>query len=147
MSNIEQIKEKIRQSGLKVTLQRIAVMEALMMLKNHPTADMVLEYINRRYPAIATGTVYKTLDTFTEKGLIEKIKTDADKMRYDAFTQTHHHIYDPENNEIADYYDSELDKLLSDYFAKKGISNFEIQDIKLQITGKRKSKPENTKYS
>lgn len=136
MMTAQQIREKIAAAGLKVTLQRVAVLEALTSRSDHPTADEVIRYLQERYPGIATGTVYKTLDTFVNKGIVEKVKVDSDKMRYDAFTDKHHHLYSVDDNEIGDYYDKELDELLQDYFRKKDIPNFEIHDLKLQIVGK-----------
>ncbi len=59
-------------AGLKITPQRIAVLEAIISLKNHPTAENIAEYIKANHPNIATGTVYKTLETFVEKGLAKR---------------------------------------------------------------------------
>lgn len=136
MQTAQEIRERIAEAGLKVTLQRVAVLEALTGSKDHPTADMVIDYLKERYPGIATGTVYKTLETFVEKGIVEKVKNDSDKMRYDAFTDKHHHLYSVDSREIGDYYDEELDNLLKEYFSRKEIPNFEIHDLKLQILGK-----------
>ncbi len=139
MIKSEDIKKKITDSGLKVTHQRIAVYEALANSKEHPTAEMLTEHVNEKYPYISTATVYKTLDTFVQKGLIFKVKTDSDKMRYDASTEQHHHIYCKDTGEIKDYHDEELNRLLKEHFRKKNIENFEIEDIKLQIMGHHKN--------
>ena len=83
----------------------------------------------------ATGTVYKTLDTFVEKGLIKKVKTDRDIMRYDAMTDPHHHLYCASSDRIEDFLDTELLRMIEQYFEKHEIPNFKIEDIKLQIIG------------
>jgi Fur family peroxide stress response transcriptional regulator len=80
--------------------------------------------------------VYKTLETFVQKGLITKVKTDRDIMHYDEILDNHHHLYCSESDKIEDYFDAELDQIIHDYFEKKDIPNFEIEDIKLQIKGK-----------
>ena len=136
MITISQLKEKLVENGLKVTPQRISVLEAVYNLENHPTTDMILAYIKEMHPGIASGTVYKVLDVLVEKHLIVRVKTEKDAMRYDGVLKNHHHLYCSESDIIEDYMDDELDKLLSDYFKEKAIDNFEIQDIKLQINGK-----------
>lgn len=132
----EERKTRLKQSGLKVTPQRMAVLEAVEMLHSHPTADEVSHFIRQNYPTIATGTVYKTLDTLVEKGLIRRVKTDRDVMRYDAILQSHHHLYCAVKERIEDYYDEELDRLLNEYFIRKKIKDFDIDEIRLQIVGR-----------
>jgi Fur family peroxide stress response transcriptional regulator len=134
--DITEIINRIADKGLKVTPQRIAILEAIMKLKNHPTADNIIDYIRKNHPNIATGTVYKVLEALTENELIRKVKTDSDVMRYDAFLENHHHLYCMESDRIEDYKDEELSKLLEDYFRRRNIPGFQIKDIKLQIIGK-----------
>jgi Fur family peroxide stress response transcriptional regulator len=57
-------------------------------------------------------------------------------MRYDAILEKHHHLYCSESDRIEDYMDDELNKLIENYFEKKNIPDFKIEDIKLQIIGK-----------
>ncbi|MBK7031296.1 MAG: transcriptional repressor [Bacteroidales bacterium] len=130
-----ELRNKLVEKGLKVTPQRLAILEAIIQLHNHPTAEHILEYIRKNHPNIATGTLYKVLDTLSEKGLILKVKTDRDIMRYDAVTESHHHLYCAESDRIEDYFDEDLNHLLDRYFSEKGINGFNIRDIKLQIIG------------
>ena len=132
----EDISRILVDKGLKVTPQRIAVYKAVLHLKNHPTAESIIKYIKKTYPNIATATVYKVLDALTENGLIRRVKTEKDIMRYDAILENHHHLYCTETDRIEDYNDEQLDRMIEDYFRKKGIPDFKIEDIKLQIVGK-----------
>ncbi len=131
----EQIKQKLKDAELRVTLQRHAILEAVYSLGNHPSAEQVIDYIRVRYPGIATGTVYNVLDVMVESGLVKRVKTDKDAMRYDAIMNRHHHIYCAETDRIEDYFDEELDELLQAYFRKKKLQDFKIEDIILQIKG------------
>lgn len=135
-NNIIDIKDKLIEKGLKVTPQRLAILEAILTLNNHPTAERVIEYIRQNHPNIATGTVYKVLDVLVMNDLIKRVKTEKDIMRYDAVMEGHHHLYCSESGRIEDYIDKELDQILNEYFKKKKITNFEIDDIKLQINGR-----------
>lgn len=125
----------LKSNNLKVTPQRVAVLEALNNLKDHPTADRIKEYVVKNNPHIAVGTIYKTLETFVEKGLVKKVKTDEDVMRYDAILDKHHHLYCEDTERIEDFFDEQLNEMLEDYFRKKKIPNFKVKDIKLQIIG------------
>jgi Fur family peroxide stress response transcriptional regulator len=132
-------KEVIRiltENGLKVTPQRTAVLEVVMNLHNHPTADYIAQYLRLNYPHIPIGTVYKILEIFVEKGIIKRVKTDNDILRYDAIKEKHHHLYCDTSQRIEDYYDDELYKIISEYFSRKKIPDFTIEDLKLQIVGK-----------
>jgi len=129
------IKNKLSEKGLKITPQRLSILEAIYNI-NHPTADDIIKYIRQKHSNIATGTVYKVLDTFVQKRLIKKITTDKDVIRYDGLLIHHHHLHSSEDILIKDYIDEELDKILKNYFQKKKINDFEIEDITLQIKGK-----------
>jgi Fur family peroxide stress response transcriptional regulator len=132
---IENIRNKFSEKGLKITPQRVVILEAIYKLNNHPTADNIIEYIRKTHPNIATGTVYKVLETLVENDIIKKVKTDMEIMRYDGLIENHHHLYCSECDLIEDYVDEELDELLNSYFKNKKINGFKMEDIVLQIRG------------
>lgn len=134
--SIEEIRNKLSQKGLKVTPQRLAILDAIYKLGNHPTADKIIEYIRKGNPNIASGTVYKVLDTLIENELVKRVTTDRDVMRYDGVLDNHHHLYCNECDVIEDYKDEDLDNLLKDYFENKKIKGFQINEIILQIKGR-----------
>jgi Fur family peroxide stress response transcriptional regulator len=132
----EEYSIKLIEKGLKVTPQRIAILEAIVKLNNHPSAENIIEYIRKNHPHIATATVYKVLDALVLNNLIKKVKTERDIMRYDAVMENHHHLYCSASDRIADYNNNELNELLEKYFEANEIPDFKIEDIKLQIIGK-----------
>ncbi len=132
----DDITKRLIEKGLKVTPQRLVIFDCLVRLKNHPTAENIIDFIRKTNPHIATATVYKVLEALTEKGLIQKVKTDNGLMRYDAVSENHHHLYCAETDRIEDFFDADLHKMLENYFDVNGIPGFQIEDIKLQINGK-----------
>ena len=132
---MDEIKNKLIEKGLKITPQRLIILEAIYNI-NHPTADDIIKYIRQKHSNIATGTVYKVLEKFVDTGLIKKITTEKDIIRYDGLIIHHHHLHSTETVLIEDYIDEELDKMLNAYFKKKKINNFNIEEITLQIKGK-----------
>ncbi len=111
------------------------VLEAIYKLNSHPTAENILEHIRKTDPNISQGTVYKVLETLVDNNLIKKVKTEKDVMRYDGKIENHHHLYCIQCDHIEDYSDENLDKMLKDFFKEHSIDNFQIEDIKLSITG------------
>ncbi|MCU4165269.1 Fur family transcriptional regulator [Carboxylicivirga caseinilyticus] len=133
--NIDQIREKIASKGLKITPQRVAILEAIYNLNNHPTAENIADYIKISQPNIAIGTIYKVLEILVKNKIIKKVTTEADKMRYDGITEHHHHLYCIECDLIEDYFDEELNQILEQYFAKKKINGFHFKNFVVQING------------
>ena len=127
--------KRLNEAGLKITPQRVAVMQTLCKLRMHPTAEELFAEVSKTIPGLSPTTIYNTLDTFVEKGLIKRVKTDADVMRYDAITEHHHHLYCAVSDRMEDYFDNELDEMLSAYFERKQIKGFRISDIRLQLMG------------
>lgn len=140
LNPIEAIQKELKSRGLKITPQRLNVLEAVYTLKNHPTADQIIEFVHSKNPSVATGTVYKALDTFVRNGVITKFHTQNEAARYDGIVSNHHHIYSRESDKIDDFENEELDQLLNDFFTKNSIPDFEIESIKLQINGKFRNK-------
>jgi len=136
-------REKLILKGLRVTPQRLIAFEAIRDLKNHPTAENIIKAIKVDHPNISIGTIYKIIDKLVEKKLIKKIKTEKDVMRFDPILEHHHHLYCTDTDRIDNYFDSEMDELLKEYFLKKKISGFKIEEIKLQILGKFSNKKNN----
>ena len=135
MINTINIRNKIVEKGLKVTPQRMRVLEAIYKLNNHPTAENILNFIRKNDPNVGSGTVYKVLETLVENDLIKKVKTEKDAMRYDGVLENQHHLYCIECDYIEDFVSEKLDKVLKDFFIENQIDNFIIDDIKLNISG------------
>jgi Fur family peroxide stress response transcriptional regulator len=121
--------------GLRVTPQRIAVLDIILNLDNHPTIDYIIEFLKIDFPRISESTVYNILDTFVKKDIICRVKTENGIVRFDPVTDKHHHLYSTDSEKIEDFFDAELDKLLNDYFRKKKFPNFKIEDIRVHIKG------------
>lgn len=129
------LEKLIRDAGLKVTPQRINVLD-LLYTSNHPTAEHLIEKIKEKYSSTSSGTIYHILDIFIEKGLIRKVYTRKGVMRYDAILANHHHLHEEETDRIEDYFDDELSEMIKNYFENKPIKGFDLSDIKLKLMGK-----------
>jgi len=134
MDNIE-VRKRLKSSGLRVTPQRIAVLSTLVESNAHPDADQIVKSVRQQYSNIAIGTIYHILDNLVQKGIIKKVQTEQNVVRYDAIVEPHIHLYSGEENRIEDYFDEELFDLIQDYLQKKEIKGFEVNDIRIKFLG------------
>jgi len=133
--NIDEIRNKLKNSGLRVTPQRVAVLSTLIDSRAHPDADQIVRVVRGQYPNISVGTIYHILDNLVQKGIVNKVQTEQNVVRYDAITEPHIHLYSKDENRIEDYMDDELMSLISDYLRKKNIENFNVKEINIQLIG------------
>jgi len=83
---------KYRDSGLKLTPQRLAILEHLEGNKDHPSAEDIYKAVSRKFPTMSLATVYNTLATLKQRGLVRELTVDPFKMRFDPETGPHHHF-------------------------------------------------------
>lgn len=77
-------------SQYKLTKQRKVILDELMKIEGHPTAEDIFEVVKKLQPNIGLCTVYRNLDRFSELGLIREI--DGKLRRFDTKPHVHHHI-------------------------------------------------------
>ncbi len=132
---METIKEKIHESGLKATPQRMAIYSAMQKL-GHASADMITEELKGVFPSLTIATVYNVLESFVGAGLLVRRCSSNNKMYFDVNTYGHAHFYDPCSNRHLDYDDLELVKIVTDYVNSKGLDNFQLDSVDIQLIGK-----------
>ena len=135
MANIEDIKKILEDNHLRVTQQRIEVLYELSNTYLHPTAEDIFEKLSKRFSSLSLATVYKTLDTFANHGIIRKIKNADQSIHYDADLSPHYHLLCSKTNKIIDFRDDEFLILVNHYFINKNITNFKVSEIQLNILG------------
>ena len=79
--------------------------------ETHPDVETVYEAVRQRVPTISLDTVYRTLATLTERGLITRVSFTAGPARYDANPARHHHFVCTRCGLVRDVEDEELDAI------------------------------------
>lgn len=102
---------ELRERGVPVTHQRLAVYEQLKRAKDHPSAEEIYRRLKPRFPALSLATVYKTLQALQGLGLISLVNQPHAEARYDAITELHHHAICEACGKIEDLFDARLDEL------------------------------------
>jgi len=126
---IRQLKEK----GLKMTPQRVAIIDALVEnYKAHPGAALIYEEARKRARRVSLSTVYATLKEFSANGLIRQLEFDRMENRYDLDFSDHVNLVCDRCGKIMDYSlpSSSLDH--RDVTRKTG---FVVTDTRLECHG------------
>lgn len=92
MVSISDIKSTIREKGLKVTPQRMAIYSAMLATKEHPSAESIYKSLGEEQSSMSLATVYKTLDSFKKAGLVMELNVGDGCSHYDATTDCHPHV-------------------------------------------------------
>lgn len=74
------------------TVQRQIILDSVISLQNHPTADEIYNNIFKTHPTISRGTVYRNLNVLSEQGKLLKIAMPDSADRFDHNTHSHYHI-------------------------------------------------------
>lgn len=86
----EEMIERLREMGLKLTPQRLAIIDALVALKLlHPGAPLVYREARKKISGLSLSTVYATLNDFSRYGLIRTLEFDQMENRYEMNLEEH----------------------------------------------------------
>ncbi len=102
--------DKCAEKGLKITPQRSLIFDELSKATNHPTADAIYKRVRKSLSNISFDTVYRTLLSFTEIGIVNLVEGTGEQKRFEPNLHQHHHfrcikchtIYDFENDAYND---------------------------------------------
>jgi Fur family transcriptional regulator, peroxide stress response regulator len=89
---LQEITVLLRDRGLKVTPQRLAIYEALASTHAHPSAEMLFQRLQPIHPTMSLATVYKTIEMLKTVGIVNAINVGEDSFRYELATNSHPHL-------------------------------------------------------
>ena len=114
-SKINTFMAKCRESGLKITPQRIAIFKILARSKEHPSVDMVYQQVKKEMPNISFDTVNRTLLSLCEIGTAFVVEGSGRVKRFDGNLEDHQHFNCIKCKKIVD-------------FQHKSFENIEVPD-------------------
>jgi Fur family peroxide stress response transcriptional regulator len=123
---------KCRENGLKITPQRLAVYEEIRCSKEHPSIDRVYKKIRTKFPRISFDTVYRTLITLCDTGLVKPVEGYGYTKRFDPNMDPHHHFHCVQCRKIVDFHDSAYDRLTA---PRKMAPGYKILNKKVVLEG------------
>ena len=132
----------LSQRGLKVTPQRVAVLEALRCL-GHASADEIIHKVQESSPFISPATIYNTLDKFVQEKIISRIPTDGNKAFFDITEPSHVHLVSEDRSKVCDLDDLGLHRMIEEYLFGLTIPKFKLSRIQVNLVGCFESPTEN----
>ena len=122
--------EKLRETGLRPTKQRVKICEVLYKREKtfHFTINELVKKISEENnEKISLATVYNTVHAFKKKGYLKEITLNNDSTYFDTNTSHHHHFYDKTTKELIDLNDEDVEKIkIKKTLPGKKISSVEI---------------------
>ena len=106
MDKKKDLADKLRDSGLRPTKQRLRLAEYLFNRSKtfHFTVENLDKVINKKNSdeKVALATIYNTVHAFEKAGHLKEILLKEGRSYFDTNTTSHHHFYDATNNELTD---------------------------------------------
>ena len=121
---------KLRESGLRPTKQRIKICEVLFNSTEtfHFTIkDLVKIIENEANIKVSLATVYNTVHAFNKKGYLKEIPINSSQSYYDTNISHHHHFFDEDENKLIDIDQNDVDEVM----IKKTIPGKKIKSIEV----------------
>ena len=103
--------EKLRNSGLRPTKQRLQICEVLFETEKtfHFTINNLAEKIkNQLNNKISLATIYNTVHAFEKKGYLKQIPINSSEAYFDTNVTDHHHFYDLKDDKLIDLKNSDV---------------------------------------
>lgn len=94
----------LKDTGVRITPQRHAVLEYLIQTMSHPTADEIYKSLEGKFPNMSVATVYNNLRVFREAGLVKELTYGDSSSRFDYVTSDHYHVICEVCGKIVDFH-------------------------------------------
>jgi len=139
---IKLFKSRFKQSGIKLTHQRLEIFQEVAQSIDHPDVETVYKGVRMRIPTISLDTVYRTLWLFLDLGLITTLGSPQIRFRFDANLNTHHHFVCSKCGLTRDFYSEQFDKmkvpLSIKSFGRVETTHVEVRGVCRKCAGKKK---------
>jgi len=87
----EEVNERLRELGYRLTPQRQLIIAALQGSDDHISAEEINAQVHAKYPHVNISTVYRTLELLKGLGLVTETDMGEDRVRYHFADKGHHH--------------------------------------------------------
>jgi Fur family ferric uptake transcriptional regulator len=135
MSKDASTETELRAEGVRVTRQRLAILQVLRRAADHPRAEEILLRAKEQDPSVSQATVYRTLAMLEKAGTILKNEFDGAGARYEMADGAHHdHLIDLDTGEVIEFHSQKIEKLQAEIASELG---YEIEWHRLELYARR----------
>ena len=124
--------EKLRNSGLRPTKQRLQICEILFNTEKtfHFTINELDQKIKDKiHSKISLATIYNTINAFEKKGYLKQIPINSNQTYFDTNTNDHHHFYNLRDGKLIDLENSDVGPIN----IKRKINGKKIKSIEVLV--------------
>lgn len=129
----EDARARLESHRIQPSAQRLAVAEVVLDNEEHLSADEIWSRAKKRIPAISRATVYNTLTTLAERGLVKSLVLTEGNVVFDPNVERHHHFIDEETGRIHDVPWGAVEVR-----GAAGLPGFEVSEWSVVLRGKKK---------
>jgi Fur family peroxide stress response transcriptional regulator len=108
---VTHLRDKCREHGLRVTPQKVMIYKELLKSLDHPSPEQIFKRLKRAFPELSFDTVYRTLSTFDEIGLVDLVEGYGTARRFDPKLEKHHHFRCRKCGTIIDFTSDHYDAI------------------------------------
>lgn len=124
---------RCKENGLRMTGQRKVIAQILDTSKDHPDVEELFARARLQDPNMSLATVYRTVKTLEERGILEKVEFGDGRSRYEAAGRAHHdHLIDVDTGQVIEFVDPEIEALQEKIAAKLG---YRLTGHRLELFG------------
>ncbi|WP_132372856.1 peroxide-responsive transcriptional repressor PerR [Melghiribacillus thermohalophilus] len=131
-SRLQEALNTLKESGVRITPQRHAVLEYLIKSMSHPTADEIYKALEGKFPNMSVATVYNNLRVFRDIGLVRELTYGDSSSRFDCNTENHYHIICEKCGKIVDFHYPSLDEVES---LAEQVTGFDVTHHRMEVYG------------
>lgn len=132
VANLDDAIHALKHKNIRITPQRIAILEVLVSHHHHPTAEEIYKQIELEFPGMSVATVYNNLRLFTELGFVTEMSYGDNASRFDFKTDPHYHAICSNCGKITDFHYPSLDDI---EIAASRLTGYEITHHRLELYG------------
>lgn len=114
--------DRLREHGLKATIQRLAILEAVSDA-GHIGVDDLFKKVSKHHPSFSLSTVYKNIEGMQEAGILVEVPVAGGKKKYEVLKEDHIHLICQTCGTIIDKPLSEEVKAVIDNMTKHGFEH------------------------
>ena len=138
MSRYEDLQKALKKSGLKLTRQRKAVLNALAQSDDHPDAKELHRRTQMIDQSVSLATVYRTMTELENNGVIHRLSFQGEPARFEAADTPHHdHIIDVDTGDVIEFQSEKIEKLQAEIARELG---YEMVHHRLELYCRKASK-------
>jgi Fur family ferric uptake transcriptional regulator len=133
----EKMASALRNAGIRVTRQRIALLGVLADADDHPDAVELHERARAVEPSVSLATVYRTLSVLEAEGVVHRHAFEGGGARFETTREEHHdHILDVDTGEVIEFQSDKIEQLQDEIARELG---YDVVHHRLELYCRKKS--------